>query len=61
VTAYLRTLAGANKSASTITAYRTDLAQFVAFLHETNCTIASPADGHGSTSPSTWCICLSAT
>ena len=44
VAAYLRTLSGANKSASTITAYRTDLAQFVAFLQETNCTIASPAD-----------------
>ena len=44
VTAYLRTLSGANKSRSTITAYRTDLAQFVAFLKETTCTIDSPAD-----------------
>jgi Phage integrase, N-terminal SAM-like domain len=44
VTAYLRTLTGANKSASTITAYRTDLACYVAFLQETNCTIASAAD-----------------
>jgi site-specific recombinase XerD len=42
VTAYLRTLAGANKSASSITAFRADRAQFVAFLQETNCTIASP-------------------
>jgi integrase/recombinase XerC len=44
VIAYLRTLSGANKSASTITAYRTDLAQFARFLAETNCTIATPAD-----------------
>src|SRR3954452_20649370 len=42
--AYLRTLAGANKSAATITAYRTDLLQFAAFLVETNCAIATPAD-----------------
>jgi hypothetical protein len=41
---YLRTLAGANSSAATITAYRTDLAQFVAFLHETNCAIAFVAE-----------------
>jgi site-specific recombinase XerD len=44
VTAFLRTLSGANKSASTITAYRTDLAQFARFLAETNCTVAAPAD-----------------
>lgn len=44
MTAFLRTLSGANKSASTITAYRTDLAQFARFLSETNCTIAGPAD-----------------
>ena len=44
VTAFLRTLSGANKSASTITAYRTDLFQFAHFLKETNCTIATPAD-----------------
>ena len=31
-TAYLRTLSGANNSAPTITAYRTDLMQFVRFL-----------------------------
>jgi hypothetical protein len=36
VTAYLRTIARANKSAATITANRTDLAQFVAFVHATN-------------------------
>ena len=44
VTASLRTLSGANTRASTITAYRTDLAQFAHFLSETTCTIASPAD-----------------
>ena len=44
VIACLRTLTGANKSVSTISAYRTNLAQFVAFLQKTNCTIASPAD-----------------
>jgi site-specific recombinase XerD len=44
VTAFLRTLSGANKSASTITAYRTDLSQVARFLAETNCTIAAPAD-----------------
>ncbi len=42
--AFLRTLSGANKSASTITAYRTDLVQFARFLAETNCLIASPTD-----------------
>ena len=35
--AYLRTLSGANKQASTISAYRTDLVQFFAFTHPTNC------------------------
>ncbi len=44
LSAFLRTLSGANKSAATITAYRTDLLQFVRFLHETNCTVAAPAD-----------------
>jgi integrase/recombinase XerC len=42
--AYLRTLTAANKSAATITAYRTDLRQFLAFLADTNCTIAKPSD-----------------
>lgn len=42
--AYLRTLTAANKSAATIAAYRTDLIQFLTFLQETNCTIATPAD-----------------
>ena len=44
MTAFLRTLAGANKSASTITDYRTDLAQSARFLAETNCTIAAAVD-----------------
>jgi integrase/recombinase XerD len=44
MTAFLRTLAGANKRASTITAHRTDLSQFARFLAETNCTIAAAAD-----------------
>ena len=43
MTAFLRTLSGAAKSASTITAYRTDLAQFARFLSETTCTIATAA------------------
>ena len=44
--AYLRTLTAVNKSAATITAYRTDLQRFLAFLHETNGTIATPAEIH---------------
>ncbi len=44
VTAFLRTLSGANTSQSTITAYRTDLSQFARFLTETDCTVATPAD-----------------
>ncbi len=43
VAAYLRALAGANKSAATITASRTDLAQLVAFLRETICAIDAAA------------------
>src|SRR5438874_326995 len=42
--AFLRMLAGANKSSATITAYRIDLSQFAAFLAETNCTITTPSD-----------------
>src|SRR5215211_2417368 len=42
--AFLRTLEGSNKSQATITAYRSDLRQFVAFLRETTCTVAGPAD-----------------
>jgi site-specific recombinase XerD len=39
---FLRTLAGSNKSQATIIAYRTDLTQFLTFLHETDDTIAGP-------------------
>jgi hypothetical protein len=53
VTANLPRLAGANTCISTISAYRIDLAQFVAFLQQTNCTIASLADVIWSTSLST--------
>jgi len=42
--AYLRTLSGANKSAATIRAYRIDLARFLTFLRETNCTFDAVAD-----------------
>jgi integrase/recombinase XerC len=41
---YLRSLLGANKSSATIRAYQTDLAQFLAFLHETNLTARMPSD-----------------
>src|SRR5215213_10090617 len=44
LTAFLRTMRGANKSEATIIAYRIDLSQFAGFLAETNCTIATPAD-----------------
>jgi integrase/recombinase XerC len=43
---FLRTLEAANKSPATIRAYRTDLAQFLTFLIETNVTIAQPSDIH---------------
>ena len=45
VTAYLRTLSGADKSASTITAYRPDLSQLARFLREPNRAVSSLADG----------------
>jgi integrase/recombinase XerC len=41
---FLRMLAAANKSQATITAYRTDLTQFLTFLQETNLAVAQPAD-----------------
>jgi integrase/recombinase XerC len=41
---FLRSLAGANKSQATITAYRIDLAQFSRYLTETNVTIGAAAD-----------------
>lgn len=42
--AYLRELEGKNRAAATLAAYRTDLAQFLAWLAATNGTINSPAD-----------------
>jgi site-specific recombinase XerD len=44
LTAFLRTLAGANKRPATITGYRGVLFQFAHFLVETDCTISTPAD-----------------
>jgi hypothetical protein len=44
VIAYLRTLSGANKRASSITAYPTDIVQVFAFVHATNFMIVSPSD-----------------
>ncbi len=44
VTAFLRTLSGANTRRSTITASRTDRSRFARFLAETGCTVAMPAD-----------------
>ncbi len=41
---YLQTLIGKNRSTATITAYRTDLSQFLTWLRETNITINTPAD-----------------
>ena len=41
---FLGSLAGSNRSAATVTAYRTDVQQLVTFLRETNLTIQSPAD-----------------
>jgi site-specific recombinase XerD len=41
--AYVRTPSGANKSAATITAYRTGLSQFLTYLRETNRTITAAA------------------
>ncbi len=41
---YLRTLAGRNRSAATIIAYRTDIGQFISWLRETNVTIETPDD-----------------
>jgi site-specific recombinase XerD len=41
---FLNTLAGKNRSAATIRAYITDIAQFIAFLHANNVSIQKPAD-----------------
>jgi site-specific recombinase XerD len=41
---FLNTLSGKNRSASTIRAYATDIAQFIAFLHANNVSIHTPAE-----------------
>ncbi len=44
LSSFLGSLAGSNRSAATIMAYRTDLQQLVTFLRDNNLTIQSPAD-----------------
>src|SRR5919198_1977647 len=41
---FLNALSGKNRSAATIRAYQTDIAQFIAFLHSNNVSIQTPAD-----------------
>jgi integrase/recombinase XerC len=41
---FVRSLQGRNRSEATIKAYRADLAQFIAWLRETNVTIETPED-----------------
>jgi site-specific recombinase XerD len=41
---FLNTLSGKNRSAATIRAYSTDIAQFISFLHANNVSIHTPAD-----------------
>src|ERR671938_475082 len=41
---FLDALSGKNRSAATIRAYQTDIAQFIAFLHATNVAIHTPAE-----------------
>src|ERR687885_298674 len=41
---FLDSLAGKNRSAATLRAYQTDILQFIAFLHDNNVSIQSPAD-----------------
>jgi NADP-dependent 3-hydroxy acid dehydrogenase YdfG len=41
---FLDALAGKNRSAATVRAYQTDIAQFIAFLHANNVSIQTPAD-----------------
>ena len=44
MTAFLRSLSGANMNQATIPAYRIDLSQFTDFLSGTNRMFSSPAD-----------------
>ena len=41
---FLNTLSGKNRSAATIRAYATDIAQFISFLHANNVSIKTPAE-----------------
>jgi site-specific recombinase XerD len=41
---FLNALSGKNRSAATIRAYATDIAQFISFLHATNVSIHTPAE-----------------
>src|ERR687886_320364 len=41
---FINALSGKNRSAATIRAYQTDIAQFIAFLHANNVSILTPAD-----------------
>jgi integrase/recombinase XerC len=41
---FLNALSGKNRSAATIRAYQTDIAQFISFLHENNVSIKTPED-----------------
>ena len=42
---FINALSGKNRSAATIRAYQTDIQQLLSFLHETNVSIQTPADG----------------
>jgi integrase/recombinase XerC len=41
---FLDALAGKNRSSATVRAYQTDILQFIAFLHDNNVSIHTPAD-----------------
>src|SRR5258708_5833110 len=41
---FLRTLAGKNRSGATISAYKSDLEQFISFVHEVDVTVIRPPD-----------------
>jgi site-specific recombinase XerD len=41
---FLSVLSGKNRSAATIRAYQTDIAQFISFLHENNVSIQKPEE-----------------
>ena len=42
--AFLDALLGKNRSSATLRAYRTDVGQFITFLHQTNVAVTAPAD-----------------